>query len=252
MNEPKLSIVTVCYNAEKTIEATLQSIKSQMFRDFEQIVIDGGSRDSTMDIIRRYADGLAHVISESDDGIGDAMNKGWRLCSGEYVLFLHADDYLVDDSALARVVPHLDGTADIVGFDILFETEAGRFRHKQRVASWAMRLRCLSWHQGVWFRRDLLERLGPYDVGLRIAMDYEFFLRAAKAGMRFRTVDDVFSVMRDTGVSSRVDWASLRHRFAEERTVHLRLADAGGERLLYHLFWSAYLPYRYLRFRFGH
>ena len=249
MPAPKLSIVTACLNAEHTIAATLDSVRRQTYPQVEHIVVDGASTDGTLAVVERFGDTLAQVVSEKDGGIADAMNKGWRLCTGDYVLFLHADDYLLDDQALGRVAPHLDGSADIVGFDIIWKTKTGSKQISQKFDTWVMKFRNQARHQAIWCRRDMFDRIGPFDVSLGITMDYEHFLRAARAGLTFKKVSDVFSVMRDTGISSRTDWPSLLARFAEERKVHFRFARSAPDRWLYHLFWSAYLPYRFLRYK---
>ena len=98
--DPKLSIITVTYNAKDVLKGTLDSISAQRFNDFELIVIDGGSTDGTLDIIRRNTDLISHYVSEKDNGIYDAMNKGLAMASGEYVTFLNAGDYYCDDKAL--------------------------------------------------------------------------------------------------------------------------------------------------------
>jgi len=89
---PKITIITVCFNAEKYIEQTIQSVISQKNCDFEYIIVDGNSTDKTKQIIQQHESQITHWISEPDKGIADAMNKGVALATGEYVLFLHADD----------------------------------------------------------------------------------------------------------------------------------------------------------------
>ena len=99
----KISIITVSYNAAKTIEQTISSVVNQTYQDIEYIIIDGGSTDGTMDIIRKYEDRIAYWISEPDKGIYDAMNKGIDVATGDYVYFLGADDRLVDANIIDKI-----------------------------------------------------------------------------------------------------------------------------------------------------
>ena len=241
---PLISVITVCRNAEATIGQTLESVASQTFRDYEHIVIDGASTDGTLEIVRFYSAKLAFWSSEPDDGIADAMNRGIAAATGDYILFLHADDYLVSRDSLAMAASHMANGADIYSFDIFFETASGQQRRKPRGATWHLRFKTGFLHQGCLCRRDLFNRIGPFDTTYSIAMDYEFFLRAMQRGASVEYVPEALSVMRDTGISSRQDWPSLRRRFAEEREIHRQLCPSAGMALVYHLYWSLYLPYR--------
>ena len=107
MGAPFFSIITASFDAASTIRQTLESVRDQSFRDFEHVVIDGGSTDGTVDILREFD--LTYWHSEPDGGIADAMNKGVEKVTGKYVLFLHADDYLPDLAALQRCADNLDG-----------------------------------------------------------------------------------------------------------------------------------------------
>ena len=99
----KISVITVCYNSAKTLERTLLSVVEQDYQDFEHIVIDGGSSDGSADILANYRTGLAHLMSEPDHGIYDAMNKGLVLARGEVICFLNADDHYASPKVLSQV-----------------------------------------------------------------------------------------------------------------------------------------------------
>ena len=241
---PLISIITVCRNAEATIGQTLASVASQTFRDFEHVVVDGASTDGTVEVIRSRSTGLSFWSSEPDDGIADAMNKGIAAASGDYVLFLHADDYLAAGTSLEMAASHMAGGVDIYAFDILFQTASGKQRKKPRGASWYLYFKTGFLHQGCLCRRDLFDRIGAFDTNYSIAMDYEFFLRAVQRGASVNYVPETLSVMRDTGISSRQDWTTLRRRFAEEREIHRQLCPSAGMALVYRLYWSLYLPFR--------
>ena len=105
--QPTFSVITVCRNAQHTIEDTLQSVITQSYHHVEYIVIDGNSTDGTLSIIRRYQERIAHVVSEPDRGLYDAMNKGLRLATGDYVCFLNAGDCFHEDDTLQQMVHRL-------------------------------------------------------------------------------------------------------------------------------------------------
>ncbi len=240
---PTISIITVAYNAEQHIAQTIESVVSQSYGDYEYIVIDGSSTDSTMDIVRERAGGIDHIVSEPDAGIGDAMNKGLRLAAGEYVLFLHADDYLLGPDVLAEVAPLL--SAPIEAFRLVYDLEDGGQR-LPRIPSlgWRTNFKTGLDHQAVLCRASLLRDLDGFDTSLRIAMDYDLFLRAYRRGVSAQIHDLPISVMRKTGISSRSDRASLLERFREEKKIHERHASNLGWRAVYWAYWIAYPIYR--------
>ena len=242
----KISIITICYNSEKFIEHTIDSVVSQDYAAKEYIVVDGASTDGTVDIIRKYEDRIDKWVSEPDRGIADAMNKGLAMASGEYVVFLHSDDYFLDENSLATAARHLDGVAEVYLFDIFLEKDGQKKLHRPRGFNWWMNLKTGVFHQSAVCARSLFDRIGTFDTSFRIAMDYDFFLRAYRAGARAKKIAMPFSVMRLVGLSSQLDWPSLSERFAEERRVHEKNCHRLPLRLFYLLYWSVYPAYRRL------
>ena len=240
---PKISIVTVAYNAERHIAQTIASVTSQSFRDFEYIVIDGASTDATMEVISQHSAAIDHVVSEPDEGIADAMNKGLALAAGEYVLFLHADDYLLSSDALATVAPLL--TAPIEAFRLYYEEEdGGRSLPRMPSFGWRTNFKTGFDHQAVFCQATLLRELGGFDTSVRIAMDYDLFLRAYRRGTKAEVHDIPIAVMRKVGISSQTDRDSLLERFREEKRIHRDHADNVLRRALYWAYWIAYPIYR--------
>jgi glycosyltransferase involved in cell wall biosynthesis len=242
LKSPLISIITITLNAEIYLEQTIQSVLNQTYKNIEYIIVDGGSTDGTLGVIEKYKNAIAHIISEKDEGIADAMNKGAALAQGDYVVFLHADDYFVHDNAIEAVVEKMDRTADIVACNIQYGVRQSTC--KPRGFNFWFNFKQGIYHQGIVCRRDLIEKLNGFDTQFRIAMDYDFFLRAYRRGAKLIKVPAVLSVMRDTGISSRQDWQSLKVRFNEERRVHEKNCGASSMRILYKLYWFLYLPYR--------
>jgi glycosyltransferase involved in cell wall biosynthesis len=216
----------------------------------EHIVIDGGSTDGTVEYLSDLGDSIECWQSEPDRGIADATNKGIAFARGEYVIVLHAGDDFIESRALTRALPFLTRGEDIVAFDVIVVGPGHQVRRSSSSFSWRTRLKTPIMHQGAFCRRDLFDRIGRFDTSLRIAMDYEFFLRASLQDASLRIVPVVISRMTATGVSSRRDWTSLRERFREERKIHLMHCPNLAMRGIYEFYWPLYLTYRWLRNRF--
>lgn len=239
---PRLSIVSATKNALLALQNTAASLAIQTSRDFEHIVVDGASEDGTPDWLA--SEGSIRWISEPDEGIADALSKGFRLASGDFVLVLQAGDTLVGPEVVEDALRYTDAVqpADVIAFDIMFgdTRRVGQSRPGLRVEWKPLH------HQGVLFRRSLFDRVGPFDPSYRICMDYDLLLRAKRAGAKFRGVRYLISRMDPDGISSRRDWPSLRARFAEERRTHF--ANGGPiASYLYSLYWPLYLRYRKLK-----
>ncbi len=241
---PKISVITVCYNSEKYIEHTITSVVTQTYDNVEYIIIDGGSSDGTLDIIKKYDAYIDRWISEPDDGIAHAMNKGIDLSTGDYILFLHSDDYLLNSEVLEKSSHYLHPPYDIVFFDIILEDNGHKRFFTPRGFNWWMNFKTGIFHQSSLCSRKLFEKIGTFNTSLKIAMDYEFFLRAYKAEIKTKYVNMVLAVMRLVGVSSRRQWPDLKHRFHEERRIHFLHCSDLTMRLIYQIYWALYLPYR--------
>lgn len=242
--QPLISIVTVVYNGVSTIEQTLISVLRQTYSHVEYIIVDGASSDGTIDIIRRYDPALSLWISEPDQGIGDAMNKGIKLASGDYVLMLHSDDYLHANDCLENVAPYLRQGHDIVSGRLMLDHGDGLQQRQPRPWNWRLNFKTSLWHQATFCHRGLFERIGLFNTGLQIAMDYDFFLRAYRAGVSAKLIEQVISVMRHSGISASTDPQTLAIRFGEERSIHAQHVDSALLKLIYHLYWLAYPRYR--------
>lgn len=244
MVSPAISVVTACLNSCQYIAQTLDSVAGQLNIDCEHVVADGGSADGTQAIIASRIRPGGRWVSGPDTGIADAMNKGLALARGEWLLFLQSDDFLHGPDVLARACEFLTPELDVCGFPVRFGSEDRSSIIQPRGGGPWLNFKTGLNHQGTFIRRSLFERLGGYDTSFRIAMDYEFFLRARRARARFRCFDSpVISLMRDTGVSSQRDWPSLRKRLAEEERIH-RKFQTTALRPFYAVWWALYPRYR--------
>lgn len=243
---PKISIITVCFNAEKYIEQTIKSVIDQKNGDIEYIVIDGASTDKTLNIIRQYESKITKWISEPDNGIADAMNKGIKLATGEYLMFLNADDYFQTSDALAIATSYMEESKDIYIYDTIFLKKEGGIRRHSGAFGKRINFKGIC-HQGVLCRRALFEKIGSFNTSFKVCMDYDFFMRAYRYGATGQYINEVLSVMRDGGISSHQDWLSLKQRFAEEKRVHLENTPSPFMGALYRVYWTLYLPYRKVR-----
>jgi glycosyltransferase involved in cell wall biosynthesis len=143
---PKLSIITITYNAETVLERTLQSIANQTVRDFEYLIIDGNSRDGTLELIDKYANIVSRVVSEKDKGIYDAMNKGLSLATGQYVWFMNAGDEIHDPQVIARLYEQLSQQADVYYGETLFVNDSGKSIGLRSEVTPHILPQNLSWH----------------------------------------------------------------------------------------------------------
>lgn len=244
MSGKKISIITITLNAERYLEQAITSVVNQTHSNREHIIVDGGSTDGTLDIIKKYESEIDNWISEPDNGIADAMNKGIDLATGDYILFLNSDDYLVNSSVLERASEYLGDRFDIFFFQVLHDIHGQNQVSSNRSLGWLTNFKMGSCHQGQLCSRKLFQRIGKFDTSFKIDMDYDLILRAYRAGASCNSVNMPLAVMRLIGISSRTDWKNLRERFDEERRVHFKNCTTIWMRLLYIFYWMMYLPYR--------
>ena len=169
MNNPKISIITVCFNAVKTIEKTIQSVINQTYNQIEYIIIDGASTDGTLDIIKKYQDRISYWQSEPDKGIYDAMNKGITVAAGEWISFMNAGDKFVDERVVETVSSYLDKVHAVVYGDTINEWSFGYELikpSKDDVMPFC--------HQSCFTRSDLLKKY-LFDTHYVICADYNFY-----------------------------------------------------------------------------
>ena len=204
--KPYFSLITVSYNSGETIERTIKSVLNQSCKDFEYIIVDGASTDSTMDIVKKYEKIFENsnikfrVTSEPDKGIYDAMNKGIRMSSGILIGIVNSDDYYTDH-ALEDVKNVADLNPDIGIFHgIMREFDEGGTVRYIGYSSSVLPQKMIP-HPTCFIRKKVYEENGLYDDSLKYAADYDYILRANKKGVKFLLLESVISNFSLMGVS---------------------------------------------------
>lgn len=222
-----LSIITINYNNLEGLKRTVNSVVSQSFKDFEWIVIDGGSTDGSRELIEQYADRFAYWVSEQDKGIYNAMNKGIKVAKGEYLQFLNSGDWLCDETALDRCFSH-HFSADIV-YGNLYSAKEGKrigdyFQSKD--LTFRMLLSSTIMHSATFIRKEIIVK-ELYDESLHIVSDWKFFLRQALKNKTFEYIDEFVTFFDTTGISAtNMDLNSFeRKKVIREEVSSLILAD---------------------------
>ena len=244
-----MSVVSASLNALEGLKRTAASVRSQTYPHVEHVVADGGSTDGTAEWLASQSE--IRWISEPDSGMSQALNRAVTMATGDWVLVLQADDTFIGSRSLESAVPHLAPDLEVVSFDVLFDMSDRSRILKARGFSPRMEFKMTVPHQGAFCKRSLFDRIGLFDESLRLTMDYDWFVRAKRAGARIEAHPTSLTRMPMGGLSSRRDWSSLRIRFSEERRVHLRHCPSIGMRLTYAAYWPAYLAYRHARHLVG-
>jgi glycosyltransferase involved in cell wall biosynthesis len=206
----RVTVITVCYNAEATIEDTIRSVLAQSYRDLEYIVVDGASTDGTMRIIDRYRDRITRIISEPDTGIYDAMNKGVALASGEVIGMLNADDLYLDERVVKHIVDMFEKSgSDAVFADLVYVRPGNLERVVRTYSSRAFTSTKFAYgwmpaHPTFFLKKSCYERYGSYRTDYRIAADFELLARMLHVHkVRYSYIPEVLVKMRMGGESTR-------------------------------------------------
>jgi glycosyltransferase involved in cell wall biosynthesis len=235
---PRVTLITVALNACRTLEHTIASIRAQTFADLEHVVVDGGSVDGTIDLLRSTLRPQDYWISESDLGISDGFNKGVALAAGDLIQFVNADDWLSPDQ-VEVAVRGLDATgADFVFGDVIFYRKGRpdfRYLGEPNYAKAIRRRMPALNHATALVRRTAFERIGLFDLRYRCAMDYDWFLRLHLAGGRGVYLPDLVGHMNHDGVSNAAYLRTAREveaiAVAHGRNRHLARLESAARML---------------------
>jgi glycosyltransferase len=227
---PLISIITVCFNSEATLADTLESVNSQFYPAIEHVIIDGASKDRTLEVVRSRGKRVTQLVSEADRGIFDAFNKGLSLARGEIIGILNSDDFYVSPSVIDLVMDAFRDTkveavyADLVYVDCDDTSKVVRHwkSHPYRVGDFERAF--MPAHPTLFLRRSVYDRVGLFDADYRFAGDYQFMLRAFHVhGVRSAYLPEILVRMRTGGTSG----GTARDVFRQNREIFRALREAG-------------------------
>jgi glycosyltransferase involved in cell wall biosynthesis len=206
----KVSIITITYNSSATVEDTLRTVVSQDYPDLEYIIIDGKSKDKTLEIVEKYKHGIAKIVSEKDKGLYDALNKGIKHATGDIIGMLHSDDLYANDQVISKVVKKFeeDPTTEGVYADLVFVNRndvnkvmrtwnSGEYEEDAFVRGW------MPPHPTFFVKKECYEKFGGFNTELKLSADYELMLRLIhKNKIKLAYLNEVIVKMRMGGVSN--------------------------------------------------
>ena len=219
----KISIITVVWNNVKTISETLNSVKSQKYKNIEHIVIDGGSTDGTLSLLKSRKDQLSALISEPDEGIYHAMNKGINLAKGEVIGFLNSDDFYYDNYVISKIArefvkdPYLEASySDLIYVDqintskIIRYFKSSKFKQGLFLKGWCPP------HPTFFVRKSVYERFGKFDLSYKIASDVDLMIRfLEKYKIKSLYTPNVWVKMRMGGITNK----NLRNIWLQNKEI---------------------------------
>jgi glycosyltransferase involved in cell wall biosynthesis len=238
LEKPLVSIITPSYNQGRFIEETLLSVRNQDYPNIEHIVVDGGSTDTTLEILKRYEDTYnLRWLSESDRGQSDAINKGFRMSKGEIIGWLNSDDVYFSRDVISYVVDKflkLRDTAVIYGNSVDIDENSLILRTHYPTSWFSYRVLLLSdfiIQPSTFFRRAVVQE-HELDISIDSPMDYEYWLRLAKNGVRFKHVDKILAAYRSHSATKTMS------RWEEMKTQTRQVQERYGQKFntQYHLF----------------
>tara|TARA_E500000178_G_scaffold249565_1_gene246137 strand:- start:65 stop:820 length:756 start_codon:yes stop_codon:yes gene_type:complete len=207
----KISIITVCYNSEKTLERTINSVVSQDYKNIEYIVIDGGSNDNTLNITNKYKEHITSIVSEKDKGIYDGINKGIQKATGDVISLIHANDIFVDTNVISKIANFFKNNPnfDIVLSDLAFKKNLDskkitRYYSAQNFKPWMLRIGYSPPHLSAFFRAGVFKQVGLYQTNFKIAGDFDYFVRCfLKHKLKFNYLKECLIYMSTGGTSGK-------------------------------------------------
>ena len=205
----KISIITATYNSAATISSCIASVNEQTYPDIEHIIIDGASKDNTLEIIKSMPNRVSKIVSEPDGGIYDAMNKGINFTTGEIMGILHSDDLFYSDETLKYISSAFSvSNADVVYGDLIIveKNNTGKIRRYWKSKSFKPNLLNRGWmpaHPTVFMRKGVYKKHGLFNLNMKISADYDFMLRVfSDPNLKFFYLPEVITKMREGGASN--------------------------------------------------
>ncbi len=207
----KISVITVCFNCETTIENTLLSVINQNYKEIEYIVIDGGSKDKTLEKINKYKNKISKIISEKDYGIYDAINKGIKNSTGDIISLLHGNDIYFNQNVLFKVAEFFkkNKSTELLLSDLAFkrnfdQNKISRYYSAKNFKPWMLRIGLSPPHLSSFFKSSAINKVGLYKTNYKIAGDFDYFVRAfLEHKLKYQYVDDCLIFMSTGGTSGK-------------------------------------------------
>jgi glycosyltransferase involved in cell wall biosynthesis len=201
-----ITVITICYNSENSIEDTIRSVIGQDFKNIEYIIVDGMSSDGTMKIVNDYRSFIDKVVSERDRGIYDAINKGIELASGDYIVLLNSNDIFYSSSTISNIADfHKNVDCPVSIADVLIKDKKGHLLRYYSSRFWKpfqLRLGFMPPHQGVVIRKDVFNSYGSYSLDYKIAADYEYLVKLLlRNALVYKYSPEIRTIMSSGGVS---------------------------------------------------
>ena len=200
-NLPLVSIITVVYNGAKHIKQTINSVLNQSYKNIEYIIIDGGSTDNTVEIIKRYEEKIDYWQSKKDNGIYFAMNKGISLAKGELIGIINADDFYLPDTISKILEEHKIHNSDIYHGDMQYVSEDGNLLSTAKPDITKMNEMPAIFHPTCFVKRTVYDKAGLFDEQYKISADYDFLLRCLKQNFKFSYIPQTLTCFRLGGMS---------------------------------------------------
>ena len=249
MDNCMITIITVCYNAVDSIEKTIQSVVNQTFDSIQYVVIDGGSTDGTLDIINAYKTQIDTIVSEPDNGIYDAMNKGIAFAKGHYCIFMNAGDLFYHTTTLFNIKEEFQkGYELIYGRSLFFSPNEGiEFLFGRRIELSDFYFKMPICHQSIFFKTSKLKELGGYDINFRIKADHEWLLRFfSQKKYKALFVDEIISRYHMIGYAVTNKLKSIQE-FKKISRLHLPTVPRVSYEIRYPFLWLKYKTYDFIR-----
>lgn len=200
--QPLVSIVTAVYNGAAHLQQTIESVLGQTYRNIEYIIIDGGSTDGTLDVIRRFAPSLKHWVSRPDAGMYFAMNEGVARTTGEIVGIINSDDWYERDAVQSIVEEYLSSDRQTVLYGVTRYYDGDELDMILSYDHRKLPSRMIN-HPACFVPKAIYNRFGPFDTRYRVAADYDFLLRVYRGGVPFKHLEKIIANFRHGGFSSR-------------------------------------------------
>lgn len=205
----KVSVITVTYNSEKTLKYTLESVLKQTYKNYEHIIVDGLSKDNTMQIVKKYEtkyNGKLKYISEKDLGLYDAMNKGIKIATGDIIGILNSDDIYANETVLEKIVNKFKETKCDATYANLIYMDEETMSKPQRIWNSPEGKLENGWHPAhptLYLKKEVYEKIGVFNINYKIAADYDFMIRVMKEkSIKLSYINEYLIYMRAGGAST--------------------------------------------------